>query len=98
MKSRKMIPSRIRIYLFSQLIIIKIMVTSNSIPSYGVNSPNPFNNSEKGNKELKFKVVQRPYLDLPSNLSWAEQEKRRNEMFLGCCCYGCGGDECGDGK
>lgn len=52
----------------------------------------------KKSKKIKFKVVQEPYLDYPKNISWHEQEKRRTEMFLGCCCYGCGGDECGDGK
>lgn len=49
-------------------------------------------------KKIKFKIVQEPYFDYPKNISWYEQEKRRTEMFLGCCCYGCGGDECGDGK
>lgn len=52
----------------------------------------------KGGKELKYSVVQMPYVDMPSGLSWSEQERRRNELFLGCCCYGCRGDECGDGQ
>ena len=75
------------------------MNTSNTISFKGSNVAMPVANPVvKFNKELKFKVVQKPYLDLPSNLSWTEQEKRRNEMFLGCCCYGCRGDECGDGN
>ncbi len=45
-----------------------------------------------------FKVVQNPYSDYPRNLSWLEIEKRRHLEFLGCCCFGCSGDECGDGK
>ena len=49
-------------------------------------------------KNIKFKIVQKPYWDYPYNISWSEQEKRRNELFLGCCCKGCRGDECGDGK
>ena len=74
------------------------MVTSNSIPSGGVYPSSPFNNSDTSKKELKFKVIQKPFLDFPCNQSWVEQEKHRNEMFLGCCCYGCRGDECGDGQ
>lgn len=75
------------------------MITSNSISSNGIRPSMPIlNAATKASKELKFKVVQMPYIDMPSNLSWTEQEKRRNEMFLGCCCYGCGGDECGDGN
>lgn len=75
------------------------MATSNSNSLNVISTSVPvLNVATKANKELKFKIVQMPYVDLPSNLSWIEQEKRRNEMFLGCCCYGCGGDECGDGK
>ncbi len=75
------------------------MVNSNSISSNGIRTPMPIPNTvTKASKELKYKVIQMPYVDLPANLSWAEQEKRRDEMFLGCCCYGCRGDECGDGQ
>lgn len=75
------------------------MATSNSIPFSDVHALKHFyKQATKVHKELKFKVVQKPYLDFPGNLSWVEQEKRRNEMFMGCCCYGCRGDECGDGK
>mgnify|MGYP006872977296 CR=1 FL=1 len=63
------------------------MMTSTSNPSQSSRS-----------NTLGFTIIQKPYLDMPNGLSWHEQETRRNEMFLGCCCYGCGGDECGDGK
>lgn len=51
-----------------------------------------------GNQKLKFTVVQKPYHDYPRNMTLHDIEIRRQMEFAGCCCYGCAGDECGDGK